>query len=262
MNSSEFLALQRQHGIPNSIIFTAPGVKIDFVCIDWLHTADLGVTQSIAGNALWECLNYLEGSTLQARVTVLWKRLKTYYKQVHSPSQFQKLTLEMIRMPGKGPKLRGKAAETRYIVPFVLQLTAEFADRSKHAALVHQVVEHLSNLYMYLDATPFPAELAADECQSLCDKYLALHLESECLGIPKHWKMKPKFHLLQELLQYDCLRTKQSPRLYWTYADESWGGIVAAIATRKGGPKNAAAIGLTVMQRYRAFIGNVSFHED
>jgi hypothetical protein len=107
---------------------------------------------------------------------------------------------------------------------------------------------------MYLDALPFPAELAAAECQLFCDKYLALNLEAEARGRPKHWKMKPKFHLIQELLQYDCLRTQQSPRLSWTYADESWGGVVAKIAARRGGFKNAAGVGLIVMQRYRAFL--------
>ena len=231
----EFLKQQAANGVPNSAIFAAPGVKVEHVAIDWLHTADIGITQSVFGNSLFECLQFLQGATLNSRAVALWQRLKLHYKEARPPAQFQKLTLDMIRMPGKGPKLRGKAAETRFLMPFVLQLTAEFASRSKHAALVHQVAEHLSNLYMYLDASPFPAELAAAECQLFCDKYLALNLEAEARGRPKHWKMKPKFHLIQELLQYDCLRTQQSPRLSWTYADESWGGVVAKIAARRGG---------------------------
>ena len=50
------------------------------------------------------------------------------------------------------------------------------------------------------------------------------------------------------------VRTQQSPRLSWTYADESWGGVVAKIAARRGGFKSAAGVGLIVMQRYRAFL--------
>ena len=252
----EFLLLQTASGVSNSVIFTSPGVKMRYVVIDWLHTVDLGVAQSICGNALFETLEFLEGSSLAAKALTLWNKLKLFYRLKRPPSQFEKLTLEMLRMPGKGPKLRGKAAETRYLVPFVQQLTMEFSHKSRHAAVVAEVAQHLSNLYMYLDALPFPAELAANECQQLCDKYLALSLEADARGLGKHWKMKPKLHLMQELLQYDCLRTGQSPRLFWTYMDESWGGIVASIAARRGGPKSAASVGLTVMQRYRAYIAN------
>ena len=59
---------------------------------------------------------------------------------------------------------------------------------------------------------------------------------------------------LQELLEFDCMVHGQSPRLFWTYKDESWGGLVASMAERRGGAKSAAAIGLTVMQRYRAWV--------
>ena len=160
----------------------------------------------------------------------------------------------MIRAPGKGPKLRGKAAETRHLVPFVKELADKYAHKSRHAAVVAEVVTHMHNLYVFLDAQPYPAQAAADECQLLCDKFLALNLEARHMGRDKHWKMKPKLHLLQELLQFDCLRTGQSPRLFWTYLDESWGGVVANIAARRGGKKSAASVATAVMQRYRAFI--------
>lgn len=250
----EFLQHQLATGVANSVIFTAPGVKISYVVIDWLHTMDLGLCQTILGNTMFECLAFLEGNTQAAKAATLWGKVKEYYKEARPATQFQKITLDMIRLQGKGPKLRGKAAETRHLVPFVQRLAREFAGKSKHCTLVAEVVDHLSMLYMCLDATPFPAAFVAQECQQMCDKFVALNLEASHFGRDKHWKIKPKLHLLQELLEYDCLRTGQSPRLFWTYTDEHWGGVIAQIAERRGGPRNAAAIGVTVMQRYRAFV--------
>ena len=83
---------------------------------------------------------------------------------------------------------------------------------------------------------------------------VALHLEAQELGRDKHWLLKPKLHMLQESLEFDCMMHGQSPRLFWTYKDESWGGLVASMAERRGGAKSAAAIGLLVMQRYRAWV--------
>jgi hypothetical protein len=101
---------------------------------------------------------------------------------------------------------------------------------------------------------PYPAEDAAKECQLMCDKLVALRLEAEAKGKEKHWKLKPKLHMLQELLEYDCLKTKQSPRLFWTCLDESWGGAVANMACRRGGPRSAESICRTVLERYRAWV--------
>jgi hypothetical protein len=239
------------------VIFQSPGCNVDYVAIDWLHCVDLGVAQTVVGNCLWECLDFLPGGNISSRVRELWERLKTFYQRANTSYRFQKLTEPMIRQPGKGPKLRGKAGETRHIVPFAMEMAKEFSGRSRHAALVHEVLEHLGNLYMYLDMLPFPAEAAADQCQLMCTKMVALSLEAQAKDRPKHWKIKPKMHKLQELLEYDCVRTGQSPRLFWTYLDESWGGIVAAMAMRRGGPKSAESIGTTLLDRYRAFVNEV-----
>ena len=256
LTDKQFEEQQAKAGVPTSIIFSAPGVKLRYVMIDWLHAMDLGVTQTVLGNCMWEVCEHLPGSTIVARVQALWFRLQAYYKRAAPTSRFQKLTTEMLKLPGKGPKLRGKAAETRNLVPFVAELAIEFAHVSRHAKLVQEVLEHLQNLYMHLDVNPFPAEASAHDCNLMCTNVVALNLEAEHNGKDKHWKVKPKIHMLQEMLEFDCIRTRQSPRLCWTYLDESWGGMVAAMAERRGGPKSAANIGITMMERYRAFVND------
>ena len=254
LDSESFLRQQKEAGVQPSVIFTAPGCKVEFVKIDWLRTADLGMTQVILGNSLWEALAFLPGNTQAEKVSNLWFRIKAWYKKTKPSTQFQGLTLEMLKLPGKGPRLRGKAAETRHLVPFALELAREFRGQSYHANLVYEVLEHLASIYTFLDMQPFPATSAAQECNDLCVKFVALSLEAEQLGRVNHWAIKPKLHLLQELLEHDCVETGQSPRSFWTYVDESWGGIVANLAGRRGGPKSAEGVNRQVMTRYRIFL--------
>ena len=214
MTAEQFLEQQRRQGVAPSIIFSAPCVSVRYVKVDWLHCVDLGVSQTILGNALWETCSHLPGTSMSTKVAQLWLRMKAWYKQTEPSSEFQQLTETMLRQPGKGPRLRGKAGECRYLVPFVLQLTWEFAHKSRHAAVVHEVVAHLNQLYRYLDIKPFPAAGAAQECQTMCNKMVALHLEAQELGRDKHWPLKPKLHMLQELLEFDCMMHGQSPRFF------------------------------------------------
>ena len=76
-----FLQQQAAAGVANSVIFTAPGVRVEYVVIDWLHTMDLGLCQTVLGNALFELLEFLEGSTLVARAGNLWKLVESLGKQ-------------------------------------------------------------------------------------------------------------------------------------------------------------------------------------
>jgi hypothetical protein len=254
LSSAAFLQQQAQNGIQQSIIFTAPGCTVDCVRIDWLHCMDLGVTQTVLGNALWEIQELLQGATIQARTSALWQRLKAYYKRARPTSQFQSLTVEMLRQPGKGPKLRGKAAETRCCVPFAVELVAEFSQHSYHMQVVHETLQHLHQLYLCIDMNPYPAEEAAAESLQLAQKLVALQLEAEHHSKEQHWKLKPKLHCMQELIEVHCLQSKQSPRQFWTYADETWGGVVANMARRRGGAKSPEAIGESLMSRYRAWV--------
>ena len=48
------------------------------------------------------------------------------------------------------------------------------------------------------------------------------------------WAIKPNFHLLQELVQYQALE-HGNPRGLWEYNDEDFVGWVAKMATKRGG---------------------------
>ena len=45
----------------------------------------------------------------------------------------------------------------------------------------------------------------------------------------KLWKLSPKLHLMEHLLEYQCIQAG-NPRWYWTYADEDLVGLMIDIA--------------------------------
>ena len=64
------------------------------------------------------------------------------------------------------------------------------------------------------------------------------------------WRVKPKLHLMQELIEYQCLEAG-APCEYWTYKDESWGAWLAKVAMRRGGKTSASSLALSVINRFR-----------
>ena len=98
--------------------------------------------------------------------------------------------------------------------------------------------------------TPYPAEKASLACRKFACLYVAL--ETEALAInpnSKSWRVKPKLHLFQELIEY-VAPLRGSPKAYWTYRDEDVGGWLAEVGSRRGGLKTAATTALRLLQRF------------
>lgn len=247
----EFWSLLRREGVRPSTLFQSPGLDMSHFMVDWLHTADLGVAADAIGNLFDEIVALLPGQTRKLRVGALWARIKTYYAETRPPAQLQGLTPEMIRVEQKAPKLRAKAAQCRYLIPFAAALAAEFADGSEHRRTVASVMAFLLDTCMCLSTVPYDADAAAIAARKFCLLYSSLEQEALRDGQPAKWRVKPKHHLFVELLEFTAPEAG-SPALFWTYADESWGGVLAKAAARRGGPKFAAGCALNVISRFRA----------
>lgn len=65
------------NGITPSPLFQAPGFTLLMVAIDVLHALDLGVTQDMLGNLLWESLDvlFMEGKNKAGKLNLLWLRI-------------------------------------------------------------------------------------------------------------------------------------------------------------------------------------------
>ena len=238
-------------GVAPSPLLSCPGFKLDMVCIDWLHTVDLGVAQDILGNLLWESM-LLEAGTRPQQLQGLWSKVKAYYQQHKPASQLENLTFDMIYKAGRSPKLRAKGGETRYLVPFGAELAQHCFERdpSKHWEAVSNLLKLLLELYLCVAQVPFNREAGATLCRKVCVLYQALAEEATKQHKPA-WVQKPKLHLLQELMEYSTFDLG-SPQNFWTYRDEAWVGWLGKAAHRRGGQDTPTCAATRALQRYRA----------
>ena len=97
----------------------------------------------------------------------------------------------------------------------------------------------------------FDAPEVARTSQAVFQHWRALECEALGAGNDKSWRLKPKAHMAQELLEFQA-GTKGSPELFWTYVDESHVGSIAAFSKRRGGARDCKTLSERVLTRYRA----------
>ena len=249
----EFETILRQLGKISSL-FKSPGLSMKHFMVDWLHAMDIGVSQTILGNVLWESLDMLfPGISKKLQVTELWKKLRAWYKDNKPPAQFDALTIEMLKLPGKGPKLRSKAAECRYLLPFGVLVARECNDGSQHRVAVCGAMESLFNLAVTMSTDPYNSDQAVLQSRRVGLLLVSLETEATAQGDELSWRVKPKLHMMQELIEY-LGPELGSARFFWTYQDESWGGWLSNTAARRGGPKHASTVALGLLSRWRCLV--------
>ena len=133
------------------------------------------------------------------------------------------LTEEMIKVPGTAPKQRGKAAQVRYLLPFAARLAESFADMDQHWQTVAVLTESAVLLTLCSQERPYPKHEAADLPRKLALLYTGLERKAVANGDVTSWRVKPKLHLMQELIERQCLEAV-APCECWASKDESWGG--------------------------------------
>ena len=248
-----WLAALRAKGHVPSSLFAVPFFEVEDVLPDWLHTVDLGVQSDVVGNLFADVLPLLPGANKGEHVAALWAKLSSWYSAARPPAQLEDLTAEMIqKKPGIPPKLRGKAAQVRHLLPFAVLLAQEFQHVSAHFQAVAHLFQWLDKVASCLRTEPWDAALAAGACCRFCLLYASLEAEARAAGNFVSWRLKPKVHLFQELVEYVAPRVG-CPLLYHTYLDESIGGWLAACGARRGGAKNGPQVALNVVSRFRAF---------
>ena len=90
-------------------------------------------------------------------------------------------------------------------------------------------------------------------CQAVCEEYSWLNTETIALG-NNVWRAKPKFHMFQEMAQFQNLELG-NPKGFWEYTYEDFVGWVSKLAKRWGGPCTYTAQATSVLLRYRALAG-------
>lgn len=248
----DFEAMLRSKG-ELSTIFKSPNLQIKHFLIDWLHAVDLGVSQSVIGNVLWEILQLCPGNNRDDKLKYLWADLKMFYAEYSPPSKLDNLTMEMLKLPGKPPKLRSKAAECRYLLPFAAIMAERYNDGSPHRSTVMHVIKNLLEVSQCLSTAPYNQQKAIAACRRCCILFVQLETSALQRGDEFSWRVKPKLHMFQELIEFVSPQFG-NPRDFWTYKDEGWGGFLSTIASRRGGPKFASSTALNLLRRYRCCV--------
>ena len=252
LTDKSFFNQMRLDGIEPCPLFKLPGFRLAFVGIDVLHCCDLGITQDLIGNVLWEFLTggFLAGRNIGERTKELGLRLKEHYKAMQTPVKIDRLTTEMVKQDRKGPKLRAKGAETKGVLPFAMAISLEMA-KSKpttHYKTIAAATSSLMDFYVLLDNDEWQPAAASEASRRYCVLYAALSTRSADI---RFWKMKPKMHMFQELVEFQALDLGH-PARFWTYQDESFVGEVAKLAFSRGGPRHVASAAVRTLDRYRA----------
>ena len=249
----EFSTLQRQQGIQPSPLFQCPNFKLSMVCIDILHTMDLGVTQDCLGCLFWYSTEtHFPGTNRKERVHALWKAIKAHYKVHKTPTRLQDLTVEMIRRQDRAPQLRAKGGETRGLVPFGLVLACQMQESAPctYNDTLKTLMARLLDLYMLTLCGQWHPEVAGKTCREFLLLYSALNKLASGEGSAL-WHVKPKFHLMQELFEYQGTH-QGNPRHFWCYRDESFVGLIGTVAHTRGGNHSPATVPVATLNTYRA----------
>ena len=256
--SAQFFANLIAQGLAISPIFDCPGFKLAFVVIGILHCLDLGVSPKILGNIMYEAMQRIcVGRNQKQRAHALEQLCRHYYKRAHPSSCIQTLTYEMVKQPKKGPKLRTKGGETRGLIAFGLELTQRMVDHedNEYTRTMHSMMQALFNVYMFISEDNYDAVTTAEYCRKCCILYGSLSRHAQTgSNTAKQWTISPKFHMFQELFEYQGIEL-MNPRCFWEYKDEDFVGFIAMFACSKGGPNLAATMAQRTIQRYRAWVG-------
>lgn len=234
-----------------SPVFSLPAIDATSFVIDWLHTADLGVAADFAGNVIFLLAHrHFGGSSFEEGLAAVWMDLRKWYNTTKAENQFGSITPTMVRAKAtKSPKLKGKAGEIRYLVPWLKDVTQRLFARASHSseeATVREAAVQLDICYQCLSPALFDAAALKTACRRFLLLYVALE---QAVGEEEHrWRYKPKFHLFQHC----CESTLSPPSLYWTYTDETWGGKIAQMGRRRGGKKAALSLSSNVLTKFRA----------
>ena len=88
--------------------------------------------------------------------------------------------------------------------------------------------------------------------RTFCELYGALGREATRQG-SVCWRPKPKFHLAQELMEFQQYQMG-NPVGFWNYRDEDSMRLVSDLAHQRGGKTSATRTSEQVMQRYRVLL--------
>ena len=243
----QFLEWCRKQGRPVSQLFSLPGVCPEIIFPDWMHSADMGVTQDFEGQVFAECLPSFPGRSRDEQCKGLWAYVQAWYKseKVKADRRMQSLHVNDFVRKEQPNKLRSKAAHAAALVPMLPGLCRDKLPDTPRSRVVVATAEALLACYQLLPVAPCAGLAAAS--RKFANSYCALML-LDGDGPGHNWHVKPKLHLFQELCEFSA----RCPRDFWCYQDETFGNVCAKAQARRGGPDSPGHNTAVVLQTWCA----------
>ena len=235
-----------EKGDPMSPVFSIPFLTTKCFRLDWLHIADQGVAANFLGSLFFTLQDKFPGADKDAKLANMFREIRSFYVSTNCQSRLDHLTHTMIKKSGGRctPKLRGRAADIRALIPCGRQLAMSHLDTAvPMEATAQQMACQLEACYDMLQRDRYEATRMADASRRFC--LLAQSMEAHD---PVNWATKPKLHLFQEL----CEESEYCPSQCWTYRDEDMGGSLAHIGRRRGGAFTAQGTAAAVLKKWCA----------
>ena len=92
-HEKQFFKLRREQSIPSNPIIELSHYKLDDVAIDALHALDLGFSQDVVGNVVWEFIGSVaEVCNMDLEVKFVWALLQKHYSEMKTAQKQQGLT--------------------------------------------------------------------------------------------------------------------------------------------------------------------------
>ena len=237
LSKAKFTQRVLDMGKPLCPLWEWPDMAPSFLILpDWLHVVDQGIGADIAGQLLIDLSACYPGRSLELRVAELWKDIQILYSEHPTEYKLRALTPEILNK-GKGkpansiPTLKGPAAEIRHLIPLLPILTAKhFSAGTEHQIACDKLARFLAQTYASMEANDIkdlPKQGAKVAGQHMALENHAIRNGSTAFHI------MPKIHLFQHICECGY-----PPKEFWTYLDETTGGQLTKLFTRKGGWDN------------------------
>jgi hypothetical protein len=246
-----------------SHIFSCPGTELQHLTVDIMHAGDLGTFQDALGSLFWLEVSHKDFHRNRKQGLERLNRDLNFYYAAHPERHSSRvtpvsMTQILSKVPGY-PYLKAKAAQTRHLAHFGLQLAYRHragdggrppfrfranhplaAHSQQHCDLVVSLFEGFHGFVTSCSASPF----SVATCRTAMYQYLqalqGLH-DMWRVGVPlARWNklpfhIRPKCHVCQHLVEEQILLFG-SPSGFWCYRDEDFVGAMKCIANKTKHP--------------------------
>ena len=236
-------------------LFKEPGFSPWVIALDWMHCKYLGHDQLCYGSVLSLLTKHILPGDPSENIRQIWNDICYFYKEQSVPCRFRYLNRVSMfeRKSPQYPKLRGKAAEIKYLCGPLLSVWQKYMNRRLK---VHREIELYLTMNRDLEEIlivnrqdlALPEE-DAKKFQHLCTGMLLLLSNiAEHFIADKLFNLTQKSHFMQHI---SLLARFLSPRLTWCFMGEDMQRRISTLAKAcVNGQRPGQTIG-KMMVRYR-----------